>query len=81
MIQFVCDWCSAVKLPEEVWVLGRAAEAVGVTSARREVTILSGWTRELALHPLAVHFCTLECKDKYMAQLFNQEVETERGNR
>ena len=34
---------SAVKGPEEVWLVGLAAETVGVTSARREVTIQSDW--------------------------------------
>ncbi len=41
MIDFVCDTCSAVKKPEEAWIVGHAAEAVGVVSARREVTIQS----------------------------------------
>lgn len=77
MIQYVCDSCSAVKEPDEVWILGYAAEAVGVTSARREVTVLSGWDRERAVHPLAVHFCSVECKDNYMAQLFSPAVNTE----
>jgi hypothetical protein len=77
MIQFLCDWCSGVKQPEETWILGHAAEAVGVTSARREVTLLSGWDWQRAVHPLAVHFCSLECKEKYMAELFGPEVKTE----
>jgi len=77
MIQYVCDFCTAVKEPGEAWILGRAAEAVGVTAARREVTILSGWDRERAVHPLAVHFCSLECKDNYMARLFAPEAPVE----
>jgi hypothetical protein len=77
MIQYACDWCSRVKRPEQVWILGQAAEARGVTSARREVTILTAWDRELAVHPLAVHFCSLACKDKYMAHIFSPEATTE----
>jgi len=76
MIQFVCDSCARTKAPNELWILGLAAEAVGVTAARREVTILSGWTRDNALHPLAIHFCSEECKDDYMEKLF-AEPETE----
>jgi hypothetical protein len=84
MIKYVCDWCSRVKGSEEAWILGLAAEALGVTSARREVTIRSGWERERAVDPLAVHFCSVECKDKYMAQLFapggaTEEVMVERA--
>src|ERR1041385_2581870 len=55
------------------WVVGLAAEAVGAVSARREVNIQSRWTREAALHPLAVHFCSIQCKDEYMARLFGTE--------
>jgi hypothetical protein len=40
MLQFVCDTCSAVKQPEEIWIVGQAAEAMGVVSARREVKLL-----------------------------------------
>src|SRR2546429_9487821 len=74
MIQYVCDTCSAVKGEGEVWLVGLAADAVGVTSARREVSIQSDWDRTTAVHPLAVHFCSMECKDEYMARLFAPEV-------
>ena len=70
MIQYACDTCSAVKGPEEVWIVGLAAEAVGITSARREINIQSAWNRTTAVHPLAVHFCSTQCKDEYMARLF-----------
>jgi hypothetical protein len=46
MIQFVCDNCSAVKQPDEVWIAGQAAEVVGAVSARREVTIQSHGTAQ-----------------------------------
>ncbi len=73
MIRFDCDWCRRTKASDEIWILGLAAEAVGVTSARREITILPAWNRDTALHSLAVHFCCEECKDDYMAQLFNED--------
>jgi hypothetical protein len=77
MIQFVCESCAAIKEASEVWVVGLAAEAVGVTAARREVTIQSAWDRPTAVHPLAVHFCSIECKDDYMARLFAPETTVE----
>ena len=73
MIQYLCETCSAVKGPEEAWLVGVATEAVGVTSARRELTIQSEWDSATAVHPLAVHFCSIECKDEYMARLFAPE--------
>lgn len=77
MIQYVCETCSAVKGPDEVWIVGLAAEAVGAVSARREMNIQSRWNRATALHPLAVHFCSTQCKDEYMARLFAPEVPAE----
>src|SRR5438105_6470036 len=70
MLQFVCDSCGRVKKPSEAWIVGTAAEAVGVTAARREVAIQSAWDTTTAMHPLAVHFCSIKYKDNYMAQLF-----------
>ena len=77
MIQFICESCAAVKEPSEVWIVGLAAESVGVTAARREVSIQTAWDRPTAVHPLAVHFCSVECKDNYMARLFAPEATAE----
>ena len=49
-----------------------AAENVGTKAARREVVIDPVWRNERAVAPLAVHFCSLDCKDSYMAQLFDK---------
>jgi hypothetical protein len=77
MIQYVCETCSAVKQPEEAWIVGVAAEAVSAISARREVNILSAWNWTTALDPLAVHFCSVQCKDDYRARLFAPEAPVE----
>jgi hypothetical protein len=74
MIQFVCDTCSALKQTDEAWIVGLAAEAIGAVSARREVNIQSTWTHQAALHPLAVHFCSTQCKDEYLDRLFAPEA-------
>jgi hypothetical protein len=74
MIQFLCDTCSRTKKPNEIWILGLAAEAVGITAARREVTILSGWDWDNSVHPLAIHFCSEACKQSYVDRLFGGEV-------
>ena len=77
MIQFVCDSCGRVKESSETWIVGTAAEAIGVTAARREVTIQSAWDRAIAVHPFAVHFCSIKCKDSYMAELFASDSAAE----
>ncbi len=75
MLQFVCDYCASTKSPDETWINGVAAENVGTQAARREVVIDPTWRRERALLPFAVHFCSLECKDNYLAELFSRPAE------
>ena len=75
MLQFVCDYCETVKPPSDAWINGIAAENVGTQAARREVVIDPSWRRERAVLPFAVHFCSIECKDNYLAELFNQPAE------
>ncbi|HKD84733.1 MAG TPA: hypothetical protein VKB58_08300 [Terriglobales bacterium] len=72
MLQFVCDYCGNIKQAGEVWIGGMAAENVGTKAARREVIIDPAWRYERAVAPLAVHFCSLDCKDGYMAELFDK---------
>src|SRR5512133_520748 len=71
MLRYACDWCERLKEADEVWILGFAAENRGVTASRREVTVLNEWDRERAVNPFAVHFCSIEHKDNYMAALFD----------
>jgi hypothetical protein len=78
MIQYVCDNCGTIKRNSDSWILGFAAENLGVTSARREVTIAPAWDEMRAREWLAVHFCCIECKDEYIEKLFGTEpVESE----
>lgn len=83
MLQFVCDYCGNVKGAGEAWINGVAAENVGTQAARREVIIDPAWRRERAVAPLAVHFCSVQCKDNYLVELFDRpaallEVESAR---
>jgi hypothetical protein len=74
MIQFVCDSCHKRKQSGQRWILGLAAESIGAKSATREVNILSVWSEPEAVHPMAVHFCSERCKDKYMKRLFTYDL-------
>ena len=74
MVAFICDSCGKMKKPEQDWILGLAAENVGAVSARREVNILSRWAEAQAVHPLAVHFCSARCKDKYLKKMFDYDA-------
>jgi hypothetical protein len=74
MIQFVCDSCGNVKRGQDVWILGIAAEMVGVMSARQEVAISTSWNTDRAVTRLAVHFCSEQCKNDYMKKLFGADL-------
>ena len=81
MIQFVCDTCQRIKDPKESWILGLAADTLGLTSASREVAILQAWDSTRAVDPLAVHFCSVNCKDRYVNELFAERPPSERAGK
>ena len=74
MLRYECDTCHGLKIRGEEWVLGMAAENIGAVSARREISFEPEWDEEAAIHPLAVHFCCIECKDKYLKSMFGNNV-------
>jgi hypothetical protein len=73
MLRYECDYCHRLKETDEAWILGFAAENIGVTAARREVTILPVWDEAQAVNYLAVHFCCDQCRQNYMANIFGEE--------
>jgi hypothetical protein len=79
MVRFQCDTCGRLKEETATWILGLAAENIGVTSARREISIDSAWERGRAVERLAVHFCSDNCRAKYMQTLFSGLPETLQG--
>ena len=79
MVRFQCDSCGRLKEANEAWILGFAAENIGVISARREIEIATTWDPIEAVAPLAVHFCSDVCRAKYMGVLFGDTPETRTG--
>lgn len=73
MLRYECDFCHRLKAKDENWILGFAAENIGITAARREVTILPQWDEARAVDYLAVHFCCEPCQQNYVANLFGEE--------
>ena len=80
MVRFQCDTCERLKEENENWILGFAAENIGVTSARREISIADAWERSGAVEHLAVHFCSDDCRAKYVQTLFSGSPETLQGD-
>jgi hypothetical protein len=70
MRTYVCDWCGCPKKNGERWILGFAAERVSAGGTTREIRIISRWSDSAAEHRLAVHFCSYEHKNAYIAALF-----------
>lgn len=79
MLRFQCDNCGNIKQRGEIWILGFAAESLGVTAARREISVVDTWDDDQAVQPLAVHFCCDECRAEYMQKLFGETPETAVG--
>jgi hypothetical protein len=73
VLQYSCDFCGRLKNPRETWLLGVAAEAVSPTSAHRTVSMAAAWDEDRAVDQLAVHFCSVKCKENYIKSLFNRE--------
>ena len=73
MLRYECDYCHRLKEKDEAWILGFAAENIGVTAARREVTILPVWNEAQSVNYLAVHFCCEPCRQNYMGNIFREE--------
>lgn len=79
MVRFQCDTCGQLKEENDIWILGFAGENIGVTSARREIEIAEVWERARAVERLAVHFCSDQCRAKYLNALFGDTPETQAG--
>lgn len=79
MVRFECDGCGKIKGTTEDWIMGFAAENIGVTAARREVSISDVWDDRAAREWLAVHFCSDECRGDYMGKIFGEAPATRSG--
>lgn len=80
MIRFACDGCGDLREGDSPWILGFAAENIGVAAARREVAIAADWNEERAVEALAVHFCSEQCQQDYMNVLFGRPATTLDGS-
>ncbi len=70
MLEYKCDWCGRQKKPNDAWILGLALERNGVSGTRRHFETLRRWSAHWASHPLAVHLCCEQHKEKYLDALF-----------
>ena len=71
MIRITCDTCGAVKPPEgsgnhREWILGYDIELESPRSLQHSIRFLDRWDNRRLNELGAIHFCCLECKDKYL---------------
>jgi hypothetical protein len=71
MIQITCDTCGAKK-PQfsdgrhKEWILGYDIEIESPRSLQHSIRFLDRWDERRINELGAIHFCCIDCKDKYM---------------
>ena len=70
MVQIICDTCEAVRDQDErePWILGYDIETRSTSGVSRSVRFLDRWDERRLTEIGAIHFCSVECKDKYLAK-------------
>ena len=71
MVRITCDTCRAVKpnnerFHHEEWILGYDIESKSARSLQRAIRFLDRWDDRRILELGAIHFCCVECKEKYL---------------
>ena len=75
---------AAVRKKGEIWILGFAAERMGISGVRQAMSRAAAWSETPARHPLAVRFCSQEHWNNYLRALFlalRVPANTGNGNR
>lgn len=74
MVEIHCETCDAVKRPNEEtrngpeWILGWDILTESPQAVQRSIRLLDHWDGRRVAEFAAVHFCSIECKDKYLAE-------------
>jgi len=73
MVTIKCDICGAVKptsntKPHKDWILGYDVEIESPWRLQRSVRFLDKWDDRRVLELGAIHFCSEDCKEEYIAQ-------------
>jgi len=71
MVRITCDTCRAAKpnnerFHHEEWILGYDIESKSQRSLQRAIRFLDRWDDRRILELGAIHFCSVECKEKYL---------------
>ena len=68
MIRITCDTCGTVKNPRrQNWILGYDLRFDNSQIVTRSISFYDGWDDSRILQRGAIHFCSPECKQAYVA--------------
>ncbi len=74
MVKITCDVCGKVKpalnkrIAPNGWILGYDLEVENSNALQRSLRFLNRWDNARALELGAIHLCSPECKDEYVAK-------------
>ena len=68
MIKITCDTCAKVKTPKQPhWIIGYDLQYDNPRAVGRSLSFFEHWDDSRILERGAVHFCSPECKEAYIA--------------
>lgn len=68
MIRISCDTCGAIRNPrQQEWILGYDLQVDTPQTVSRSISFFDRWDDSGILQRGAIHFCSLECKQAYIA--------------
>ena len=71
MVSITCDGCGDVKPESKTgpeWILGYDLQVEAPNAVQRSIRFLDRWDDRRVLELGAIHFCSYECRDKYVAK-------------
>jgi hypothetical protein len=72
MVEIRCDNCDAVRHPNEEarvgseWIMGWDLVTEAPNAVQRSIRFLDHWDMRRVAEFGAIHFCSLECREKYI---------------
>lgn len=75
MVEIKCDHCDKVKHPNDEtrnsgpdWILGWDLISESTNAVQRSIRFLDRWDARRVAEFGAIHFCSLECRERYIAE-------------
>ena len=76
-MEYLCKQCGKRRAKAEGWLLAFELAKPFVESPmfpRKTIVLLGRWDEERAIELKAVHFCSQDCQDRYVAKWYADEL-------